>query len=189
MSKGMVTFFQSFQVFGFHRQDLFVGLFFPCYGLVIPPKTLFGGYIGVSLSVSQSVRWSVCSFLFALFLINYRTNFIQTSQVNSVSSRDVHMKCWLWFIDFSLSYGPFMKFLVRSFSHQLLDRFGSNYTNRLSIKQKCAYAMTGRRAASPILCPEPISKTMLAMVMKLHGWIDLKAECSAMHHNSRLFNF
>ena len=33
-------------------------------------------------------------------------NFIQTSQVNSVSSRDVHMKCWLWFIDFSLSYGP-----------------------------------------------------------------------------------
>ena len=34
--------------------------------------------------------------------------------------------------------------------------------------------------ASPILCPEHISKTMLAMVMKLHGWIDLiKAECSA----------
>ena len=40
---------------------------------------------------------------------------------------------------FSLSYGPFMKFLVRSFSHQLLDRFGSNYTNRLSIKQRCAH--------------------------------------------------
>ena len=43
---------------------------------------------------------------------------------------------------------------------------------------------TGRRAggqaASPILCPEHISKTMLATVMKLHGWIDLiKAECSA----------
>ena len=38
----------------------------------------------------------------------------------------------------------------------------------------------GGRAASPILCPEHISKTMLAMVMKLHGWIDLiKAECSA----------
>ena len=34
---------------------------------------------------------------------------------------------------------PFMKFLVRSFSHQLLDRFGSNYSNRLSIKQRCAY--------------------------------------------------
>ena len=103
------------------------------------PKTLFGGYIGVSLSVSPSVHWSVCSFLSALFLINYWTNFILTSQVNSVSSRDVHMKCWLWFIDFSLSYGPSMKFLVRSFSHQLLDRFGSNYPNRLSIKQRCAY--------------------------------------------------
>ena len=93
----------------------------------------------VCRSVGPSVGWSVCSFLSALFLINYWTNFIQTSQVNSVSSRDVHMKCWLWFIDFSLSYGPFMRFLVRSFSHQLLDRFGSNYTNRLSIKQRCAY--------------------------------------------------
>ena len=102
-------------------------------------KTLFGGYIEVSLSVGPSVRRSVCSFLSALFLINYRTNFIQTSQVNSLSSRDVHMKCWLWFIDFSLSYGPFLKFLVCSFSHQLLDRFGLNYTNRLSIKQRCAY--------------------------------------------------
>ena len=38
----------------------------------------------------------------------------------------------------------------------------------------------GVRAASPILCPEHISKTMLATVMKLHAWIDLiKAECSA----------
>ena len=98
-----------------------------------------GGYIGVSLSVRPSVRPSVCSFLSALFLINYWTNFIQTLQVNSVSSRDVHMKCCLWFIDFSLSYGPFMKFLVRSFSHQVLDRFGSNYTNRLSMKQRCVY--------------------------------------------------
>ena len=40
--------------------------------------------------------------------------------------------------------------------------------------------VAGGRAASPILCPEHISKTMLATVMKLHGWIDLiKAECSA----------
>ena len=31
-----------------------------------------------------------------------------------------------------------------------------------------------------ILCPEHISKTMLATVMKFHGWIDLiKGECSA----------
>ena len=40
--------------------------------------------------------------------------------------------------------------------------------------------VAGGQAASPILCPEHISKTMLATVMKLHGWIDLiKAECSA----------
>ena len=38
----------------------------------------------------------------------------------------------------------------------------------------------GEGGASPILCPEHSSKTMLATVMKLHGWIDLiKAECSA----------
>ena len=74
-----------------------------------PPKTLFwgGGYIGVSLSVGPSVRRSVCSFLSALFLINHWTNFIQTSQVNSVSSRDVHIKCWLWFIDFFTELWPF----------------------------------------------------------------------------------
>ena len=114
----------------------FLAMFLTYMALIfMPPKTLFGGYIGVSLSVGRSV----CSFLSALFLINYWTNFIQTSQVNSVSSTDVHMKCWLWFIDFSLSYSPFMKFLVHSFSRQLLDRFGSNYTNRLSIKQRCAY--------------------------------------------------
>ena len=112
---------------------------FDIISLLYPPKTLFGGYIGVSLSVGPSVRWSVCSFLSALFLINYWTNFIQSSQVNSVSSRDVHMKCWLCFIDFSLSYGPFMKFIVCSFSHQLSHRFVSNYTNTLSIKQRCAY--------------------------------------------------
>ena len=35
----------------------------------------------------------------------------------------------------------------------------------------------GRR---PLLCPEHISKTILATVMKFHGWIDLiKGECSA----------
>ena len=40
--------------------------------------------------------------------------------------------------------------------------------------------VAGGWAASPILCPEYISKTILAMVMKLHGWIELKkAECSA----------
>ena len=43
------------------------------------------------------------------------------------------------------------------------------------------YVITrGGRAVSSILCPEHISKTMLARVMIFHGWIDLiKAECSA----------
>ena len=37
--------------------------------------------------------------------------------------------------------------------------------------------MGGRR---PVLCPEHISKTTLARVMKFHGWIDLiQGECSA----------
>ena len=78
---------------------------------IIPPQNSVWRVYRSQL-VGRSVGPSVCSFLSALFLINYWTNFIQTSQVNSVSSRDVHMKCWLWFIDFSLSYGPFMKFLV-----------------------------------------------------------------------------
>ena len=50
------------------------------------------------------------------------------------------------------------------------------------VKDGTYYVITvaGGRAASPILCLEHISKTMLATVMKLHGWIDLiKAECSA----------
>ena len=64
-----------------------------------------------------------------------------------------------------------------------IGRFiGTNYT---PVKDGTYYVITrggraDRRAASPILCPEQISKTMLATVMKLHGWIDLiKAECSA----------
>ena len=32
----------------------------------------------------------------------------------------------------------------------------------------------------PVLCPEHISKTTLARVMKFHGWMDLiQGECSA----------
>ena len=41
---------------------------------------------------------------------------------------------------------------------------------------------TGVRAGGrrPVLCPEHISKTTLARVMKFHGWIDLiQGECSA----------
>ena len=49
------------------------------------------------------------------------------------------------------------------------------------VKDGTYYVITcGGRAMSPILCPEHISKTMLATVMKLNGWIYLiKAECSA----------
>ena len=56
--------------------------------------------------------------------------------------------------------------------------FSSFYT---PIEDGTYYVIThGGRAASPILCPEHISKTMLGMFMKLNGWIDLiKVECSA----------
>ena len=50
--------------------------------------------------------------------------------------------------------------------------------------------VAGGRAAYPILCPEHISKTMLATVMKLHGWIDLiKGGAVHMNHNSCLLFF
>ena len=139
-------------------------------GYYTPQYSVSGVYRSqlVGRLVRPSVGRSVCSFLSALFLINYWTNFIQTLQVNLVSSRDVHMKCWLWLIDFSLSYGPFMKFIVCSFTLQLLDRFGSNYTNRLSIKKRCAY---------PILVMVYLGFMELwpfddsgQISFKLHGW-------------------
>ena len=38
----------------------------------------------------------------------------------------------------------------------------------------------GQADSVPILCPEHLSKIMLATVMKFHGWIDLiKVECDA----------
>ena len=49
------------------------------------------------------------------------------------------------------------------------------------VEEGTYYGITcGVRAGGvPILCPEHISKTMLATVMKFRGWIDLEAECSA----------
>ena len=45
----------------------------------------------------------------------------------------------------------------------------------------------GRR---PVLCPEHISKTTLARVMKFHGWIDLiQGRAVRRNHNSCLLNF
>ena len=98
-------------IFSFSHNVLYLSQnIFQIFSLIYytPQNSVWGVYR--SQLVGQSVRRSVCSFLSALFLINYWTNFIQTSQVNSVSSRDVHMKCWLWFIDFSQSYGPFTYF-------------------------------------------------------------------------------
>ena len=38
----------------------------------------------------------------------------------------------------------------------------------------------GWAGGRPVLCPEHISKTTVARVMKFHGWIDLiQGECSA----------
>ena len=50
--------------------------------------------------VSLSVRLLVCSiFLFKLDPSYCITNFVQTSQIDSVCSRDVHIVIWSWFID------------------------------------------------------------------------------------------
>ena len=48
------------------------------------------------------------------------------------------------------------------------------------LRQDILWDHPGRGGGVPILCPEHISKTMLATIMKFHGWIDLiKGECSA----------
>ena len=59
--------------------------------------------------------------------------------------------------------------------------FANAFNFHTPVEDGTYYVITrGMRAASPILCPEHISKIMLATVMKFHGWIDLiKAECSA----------
>ena len=86
----------------------------------------------ICLSACLPVRPSVCSFfLSALDLCNYSTNFVQTSQVDSIYRKDVHsihvhkdvhgihvrkdvhsihVLC-SWFIEFTLSFRPLMKFV------------------------------------------------------------------------------
>ena len=72
-----------------------------------------------------------------------------------------------------------IKILVSSFIDTISFFIHPSKMGRI-ILSTVAGGRAGGRAASPILCPEHISKTMLATVMKLHGWIDLiKAECSA----------
>ena len=56
------------------------------------------------------------------------------------------------------------------------------YTFYTPVKDRTYYGITSGVGAGrvPILCPEHVSKTMLATVIKFHGYIDLiKAECSA----------
>ena len=52
----------------------------------------------------------------------------------------------------------------------------------MPVKDGTYYGITrGGRAGGrrPVLCPEHISKTTLARVMKFHGWIDLiQGKCS-----------
>ena len=104
----------------------------------------------------------------------------------------------------------------------ILDKFLSNFKDRLCTPQRCAYPKfflvnsikfprarpffirplkTGRIMLSPVAGGQrppffvrsispTLSNTMLATIMKLHGWINLiKVECSAQEPNSRLLNF
>ena len=73
-----------------------------------------------------------------------------------------------------------------SFSHSVSYSFGELAaifiirplkTGRIMGSPMAGGRPGGRR---PVLCPEHISKTTLARVMKFHGWIDLiEGECSA----------
>ena len=83
--------------------------------------TLYLRHIGVILSVRPSVcpsvRPSVFVFfssffcVFALDLSNYWTIFIQTSQIDSIHGKDVHIVFRSWFIELLLKYCPLMKFV------------------------------------------------------------------------------
>ena len=65
--------------------------------------------------------------------------------------------------------------LKKSCSQKLLVRF-LYARRRWDVLWDHAWRAGGRR---PVLCPEHISKTTLARVMKFHGWIDLiQGECS-----------
>ena len=55
--------------------------------IVISPKTMLGGNIGISLFV----RPSLCSFFLSTLDLSYhRTNLIQTTQIDTIYSKDVH---------------------------------------------------------------------------------------------------
>ena len=62
------------------------------------------------------VRPSICQrpicsfFLSSLDLSYYCTNVIQTSQIDSLYSKDLHIIFWSRFIEFSMGFCPLMKF-------------------------------------------------------------------------------
>ena len=80
----------------------------------------------------------------------------------------------------SLSFNTLHQFLAKL---QALDLVNFSdltvfQTFDTAVEDGTYYGITrgGRR---PVLCPEHISKTTLARVMKFHGWIDLiQGECS-----------
>ena len=118
-----------------------------------------------------------------ILLINRKCNFSMFQDV----LREKGASCRVW------SQFFFIILLVKIFYHvfkRLLFQGRRKSVIAFSpfstpVKDGTYYVITrggcvGGWAASPILCLEHISKTMLATVMKLHGWIDLiKAECSA----------
>ena len=60
----------------------------------------------VGPSAHLFVRPLVCSFclLSALDLSSYLTNFVQSSEIHSIQSEDVHTIFWSWSIEFSMSH-------------------------------------------------------------------------------------
>ena len=76
-------------------------------------------------------------------------------------------------MQYVLQYGS----AILQYAFYTPDEDGMYYRITLASRQGGGCRPGGR--ASPILCPEHISKTILAKVMKLLGWIDLmKAECN-----------
>ena len=82
--------------------------------------------------------------------------------------------------------------LMEPFPKQTHFSHGCRTSKKLLITRKFSFLYAPRRRDvlwdhpwraggwRPVLCPEHISKTTLARVMKFHGWIDLiQGECSA----------
>ena len=84
-----------------------------------------------------------------------------------------HNSCLLFFFFFFLLLLPFVYFHTSLLSGAYLKNYTSDGYEILWVDRS-------HQGTSPILSPEHISKTMLATVMKLHGWIILSRR-SAVH--------